>query len=112
LKRALALAGVPAIILITYVALWTTAMHGGYSKQRVADQIKTLQIENDTLQANLRKLQSPRRILVLAKQMGMRPAETVQFVDTAGPRRLAQASPGALPTPLGSVAPTIVNRQR
>src|SRR4029079_18353718 len=80
LKRALTLAGVPALLLVVYVALWTGAMHGGYYEQRVSDQIKGLQIENDTLQANLRKLQSPRRILELARGMGMKPAELVEYI--------------------------------
>jgi hypothetical protein len=110
LKRALALAGFPALTLIAYVAVWTAAMHGGYYKQSISDRIKTIQVENDTLQANLRKLQSPRRILALSKSLGMRPAEAVEFVDAVGARRLAQVAPLASPGPLQGSAPVPFTR--
>jgi len=105
LKRALAIAGIPAFLLITYVALWTGAMHGGYYEQNISHKIEALQIENDTLQASLRQLQSPRRILALARSMGMKPAETIEFVDTAGAQRVAQAASVAPPPALAGVAP-------
>jgi hypothetical protein len=92
-KRALAIAGVPAGLLITYVALWTGAMHGGYYEQNISKRIETLRIENDSLQANLRQLQSPRRILALARTMGMKPAEAIEFVEVGTARQVAQAAP-------------------
>jgi hypothetical protein len=112
LKRALAIAGVPAFLLITYVALWTGAMHGGYYEQSVAHKIEALRIENDTLQASLRQLQSPRRILALARSMGMKPAEAIEFVDTTAAQRVAQAASIAPPPALAGVAPAHRNATR
>jgi hypothetical protein len=105
LKRALAIAGVPAFLLISYVALWTGAMHGGYYEQNISGRIAALQIENDSLQANLRQLQSPRRILAKARMMGMKPAEAIEFVDATAAHRVALAAPVEPPPALGAVAP-------
>jgi hypothetical protein len=79
-------------------------MHGGYHKQSISDRIAALQIENDTLQAELRQLQSPRRILAQARMLGMKPAEAIEFVDATA-RRVAQAAQVAPPPPLAAAAP-------
>jgi hypothetical protein len=105
LKRALAIAGVPAVLLITYVALWTVAMHGGYYKQSISSRIEALQIENDNLQAHLRQLQSPRQILAKARMMGMKPAEAIEFVEATTVQRVAQTAPVAPPPSLAAAAP-------
>jgi len=70
----------PAVLLVLYVALWTAAMRSGYQKQQLRDRIAQLKIENDSLQAQMRQLQSPRRIHQIAAQMGMQPSEQVGYI--------------------------------
>jgi cell division protein FtsL len=70
----------PAVLLVLYVALWTAAMRTGYQKQRIRDQIAQLKIENNSLQAQMRQLQSPRRIHALGAQIGMQPSEQVGYI--------------------------------
>lgn len=70
----------PAVLLVIYVALWTTAMRAGYQKQRIRDQIAQLKIENDSLSAQMRQLQAPRRIHHFATQMGMQRSQQIGYI--------------------------------
>jgi cell division protein FtsL len=83
----------PAVLLVLYVALWTAAMRTGYQNQRIRDRIAQLKIENDSLQAQMRQLQSPRRIHGLAAQMGMQPSEQVGYIFVPHSRRFSRRTP-------------------
>jgi cell division protein FtsL len=80
MRRALLYTSFPACLLVLYVALWTGAMRSGYHKQQISDRIAQLRIENDTLQAEMRRLQWPHRIYQAATQLGMLRAEQIDFV--------------------------------
>jgi cell division protein FtsL len=70
----------PALLLVIYVALWTTAVHAGYQEQRLKRDIERLRVENQSLQAQERTLQSSARILHRAKQLGMQPPQQIEAV--------------------------------
>lgn len=70
----------PAVLLVFYVALWTVAMHTGYRNQVIRERIAQIEIENNSLRAQMRKLQSPRRIHYHAAKMGMQPSEQVGYI--------------------------------
>ena len=70
----------PALLLVIYVALWTTAVHGGYQEQQLARDIQQLRIENQSLQANVRQLQSPTRIFHRAVELGMQETQQTEYV--------------------------------
>lgn len=80
IRRALLYTGFPAFLLVLYVALWTGAMRAGYHKQQISDRIAQLRIENDSLQAEMRRLQLPHRIYQIATQLGMQRADQIDFV--------------------------------
>jgi hypothetical protein len=84
-RAALVYTGLPALLLVLYVAVWTTAVHGGYQEQRMNREIHRLRIENQTLQANVLRLRSPLRISPLATQLGMQETQEVRFVNLAAP---------------------------
>lgn len=87
LRWAVVCAALPAFLLVAYVALWTAAMRTGYQKQRLSERIEQLKVENNSLQAQMRRLQSPRRIQHLAAQIGMQPAEQVGYIFVVGASR-------------------------
>ena len=91
LRRAVMVAGVPVLFLVLYVSLWTVAMRGGYQKNRLTAQIRTLEVENDSLQAEVRGLQSPARILQEAGKMQMERAADIKFVDVPVASRFAKS---------------------
>lgn len=80
-RRALLIAGLPALGLVVYVGLWTGAMRGGYTRNRLESQIRSLAIENNSLQAEVRRLQSPSRIFTEASQLGMQRPADMTFVE-------------------------------
>jgi hypothetical protein len=80
LRWAVVCTAFPAVLLVVYVALWTAAMRSGYHKQHIRDRIAQLKIENDSLQAQMRRLQSPRRIHHEAALLGMQPSEQVGYI--------------------------------
>jgi hypothetical protein len=84
MRRALLYTGFPAFLLVLYVALWTGAMRAGYHKQQISDRIAQLRIENDSLQAEMRRLQWPHRIYQLATRLGMQRADQIDFVHVTG----------------------------
>jgi cell division protein FtsL len=94
LRRAVMLAGVPVLFLVLYVSLWTVAMRGGYQKNRLTTQIRALEIENDSLQAEVRGLQSPARILQEASKMQMERAADIKFVEIPVASRFAKSQGG------------------
>ncbi len=79
--RLLWLAGVPALCLVLYVGMWTGAVKQGYARNRLNSQIRTLQIENNSLQAELLRLQSPARIFQQAGAMNMQRPADIKFVE-------------------------------
>jgi hypothetical protein len=76
-RAALVYTAAPALLLILYVSLWTAAVHGGYQEQRFRHDIQRLRIENQSLEADLLRLQSPNRIFQRATALGMQ--EPQQF---------------------------------
>jgi hypothetical protein len=67
------------------VALWTTAVHGGYQEQHLNREIQRLRIENQTLQANVLRMKSPLRIYPLATKLGMQETQQIEFVNLPAP---------------------------
>ena len=86
--RALWLAGVPALCLVLYVGMWTGAVKQGYARNRLRTQIRALEIENNSLQAELLRLQSPARIFREAGAMNMQRPADITFVEV--PSHVAQ----------------------
>ena len=84
-RAALMCTSLPALVLVAYVALWTTAVHGGYQEQRLTRDIHRLRSDNQTLSAQVMALRSTARILGQARQMGM---------QEPGPAELVQVPPG------------------
>lgn len=93
--RFLWLAGLPVLLLVVYVGMWTHATARGYQRNQLRSRIRTLSIENESLRAEMRALQSPARILAEAKAMGMEQATDVKLVTVTTPQRVA-AQPGHL----------------
>jgi cell division protein FtsL len=84
-RAALVYTSLPAFLLVLYVALWTTAVHGGYQEQHLNREIQRLRIENQTLQANVVRLKSPARIYPLAVRLGMQETQETRFVNLPAP---------------------------
>ena len=80
MRWAVVYTAVPAFLLVFYVALWTAAMRAGYHKQRLTSRISQLTIENNSLQAQMRSLQSPRWVHARAAQLGMHPADQIGYI--------------------------------
>jgi cell division protein FtsL len=78
-RAALVYTALPALVLVFYVSLWTTAVHGGYQEQRLTTAIQQLRIDNQALQADVRRLQSPTRIFQQATQLGMQEARPTEY---------------------------------
>jgi cell division protein FtsL len=84
-RAALICTALPALVLVAYVALWTTAVHGGYQEQRLTRQIQRLHTENQTLSAQVLGLKSTARILNQARLLGMQePGAAVSVHVPAG----------------------------
>jgi len=81
----------PALLLVMYVAVWTTAVHGGYQEQHLNREIQRLRIENQTQQANVLRLKSPLRISPLATQLGMQETQEVKFVNLSVPATVTKS---------------------
>jgi hypothetical protein len=79
--RAVGLAGIPVLCLVIYVGIWTAAMRRGYYRNQLVGRIRTLSIENDSLQAEVRRLQSPTRIFPEASTMKMERPADIKFVE-------------------------------
>lgn len=93
LRRATLISLCAALPLVAYAGIWTTAMRSGYQKNRLTREIRVLEVENDSLQAQVRRLQSPHRITAAAQEMGLEAGVKIEFVNS-GPQRLAQNSIG------------------
>lgn len=79
-RAALIYTAAPALLLILYVTLWTAAVHGGYQEQHLARDIQRLQIDDQSLQADLLHLEAPNRIFQRATALGMQEPQQVQPV--------------------------------
>lgn len=79
-RAALCYTALPAMLLVLYVALWTAAVHGGYQQQHIQRDIQRLRVENQSIQAEVRRLQSPVRIFHRATQLGMQEPQQIVFV--------------------------------
>jgi hypothetical protein len=89
---------VPALALVAYVTLWTWAMGTGYERQGLSRRIRQLRVENASLQAEVRRLQSPARILAEAEALDMERAADIEFVKAPSSSRVASGG-GAGPLP-------------
>jgi hypothetical protein len=88
LRRAVVLTGLPVLCLVLYVGLWTMAVRGGYHKNRLAGRIRALQVENSSLQAEVRRLQSPARIFAEASGLELQQATDMRFVTVPLAKRV------------------------
>lgn len=79
-RAALVYTALPALVLVFYVSLWTTAVHGGYQEQHLTTAIRRMRIDNQSLQADVRRLQSPTRIFARAAQLGMQEARPTEYI--------------------------------
>ncbi len=79
-RRAILMTGLPVAILVLYVGVWAAAMRGGYYKNRLANRIRTLEVENASLQAEVRRLAAPGRVFQEASALGMERPVDVKFV--------------------------------
>jgi cell division protein FtsL len=79
-RAALVYTSLPALVLVGYVSLWTAAVHGGYQEQRLQRKIQQVQIDNQTLQAQERQLQSSTRILHRAREMRMQESQQTEYI--------------------------------
>lgn len=81
-QRSIFLVAVPGFMLLVYVAFWALAMRGGYYRDQLLAQRKSLRIEQSELEAEKRRLQSPQFVLDRARtELGMQPAEQRQFAQ-------------------------------
>jgi hypothetical protein len=88
LQRALVYAGVPVLLLVLYVALWTGALRSGYREMQLRNRIGQLRIENDLLQARVIQYRAPHRIAAKATAIGMQPAEKIEYLPVQADDRL------------------------
>jgi hypothetical protein len=86
----LLLVAIPGVCLLAYVLFWTLAMRGGYYRDQIRAEIKTLQIEQAELEAEKRRLQSPGFILHRAAEIGMQRAEQREFAQLPAPQQVAR----------------------
>jgi hypothetical protein len=70
-RTALIYTGLPAFILVLYVAIWAAAVHAGYQEQHLNRDIQRVRIENQSLEAELLHFRSPARIFDRAMKLGM-----------------------------------------
>lgn len=71
---------IPAAFMLVYILFWTMAMRGGYYKDRLANRLQRLQIEQAELEAEKHRLQSPGPTLWRAKnELGMQPADDFEY---------------------------------
>lgn len=91
--RTLLLALVPTSCLVTYVFFWTLTMRGAYYRDQLQDEVRHLRIEQADLEAEKRRLQSPRMILErAASELDMQPALTREFAQIPVPTKLARGT--------------------
>jgi hypothetical protein len=64
------------------------AVRGGYHKNRLAGRIRALQVENSSLQAEVRRLQSPARIFAEASGLELQQATDMRFVTVPLAKRV------------------------
>ena len=84
-RAALVYTGLPALVLVLYVALWTAAVHGGYQEQHLNRDLQRLRVENQSLEADLLRFQSPIRIFQRATQLGMQEPQQFEPVYLPAP---------------------------
>jgi cell division protein FtsL len=84
-RAALVYTMLPALVLVFYVSLWTAAVHGGYQEQQLTTAIQRMRIDNQSLQADVRRLQSPTRIFHRAVELGMQEARQAEYVILPAP---------------------------
>ena len=78
--RNLALAALPALLLLVYVLFWALAIRGGYYRQQIRGQIDDARILRAELEEQKQRLQSPDAVLGRAvKELGMQPAQQREF---------------------------------
>ena len=65
--------------MIAFMAAYCVRL--GYARNRLTSEIRTLEIENNSLQADLLRLQSPARILREAGSMKMQRPADIKFVE-------------------------------
>jgi hypothetical protein len=75
------IAGVPVLCLVIYVGMWTCAIRRGYDQNRLTARIRLLSLENESLQAEVRRLQAPGRIFREALSMKMERPADIKFVQ-------------------------------
>jgi hypothetical protein len=80
LQCALLYTGIPVLLLVLYVGLWTGAMRSGYREMQLRNGIAQLRIENDLLQARVIQYRAPRRIAAKATAIGMQQAEQIEYL--------------------------------
>jgi cell division protein FtsL len=87
--RVVWLTALPVLCLVIYVGMWTSVMRRGYYRNQLAAKIRALSVENDSLQAEVRRLQSPARIFPEATRMKMERPADIKFVQAPASRRVA-----------------------
>lgn len=71
-RNALMIAAVPSAFLLVYVIFWTMAISGGYTADRLRNEIAQLKVEQADQRMQKLALTSPGRIQAAAEALGMR----------------------------------------
>ena len=84
--RSLIFASFPVLCLLVYVMFWTLAMRGGYFRDQLRQQIRSVRIEQAELKDQKLRLQSPEVVQRRAeRELGMQPAARREFARLAAP---------------------------
>ncbi|HVA38024.1 MAG TPA: hypothetical protein VNJ51_10475 [Candidatus Dormibacteraeota bacterium] len=110
--RIVAVASLPFILVMAYVALFAHVTTLGYAYARAQGELAKAQAEHTQLQDETARLESPQRLAAIAKRLGMRDPGTELVVRLGAPPAVASRGPLASGVALISEAASSILRMR